>query len=138
MEPVTEGISNDHSVSVDTTDNVSYSSKYRYKLFSLFVIPIFGIFLAVIIGLLRKYGCGIMANLVRRISNYIMDINHQNFADQSIRTSTSVNEMLDGISTEPYEDTTTSSLNYQKHIYIHIFDCWHLLHLFDSGIPSFL
>ena len=112
MEPVTEGISNDHSISADTTDNVSYSSKYQNKLFSLFVIPIFGIFLAVIIVLLRKYGCGIVTNTVRRISNYIMDINHQNFADQSIRTSTSVNEMLDGLSTEPYGDTTSSSLNW--------------------------
>ena len=112
MEPVTEGITNDHSISEDTTDNLSYSSKYQYKLFSLFVISIFGIFLAGIIVLLRKYGCGIMTNLVRRISNYIMDINHQNFADQSIRTSTSVNEMLDGVSTEPYGDTTSSSLNW--------------------------
>ena len=112
MEPVTEGITNDHSISEDTTDNLAYSSKYQYKLFSLFVIPIFAIFLAGIIVLLRKYGCGIMTNLVRRILNYIMDINHQNFGDQSIRTSTSVNEMLDGVSTEPYGDTTSSSLNW--------------------------
>ena len=111
MEQVTDDSRLDHSTDSQISDAGTYPSSSKQKLYSLFVIPILGIFVAVIIGLVRKYGCNILTNFVRRIWNHVMDINYLSDRDQSIHTPNAVNEMLDEISTEPYGDSSVSSLS---------------------------
>ena len=82
----------------------SFSSNYMHNLYSLLVIRIFAIFIGALIGLLRKYGCTLMVNLVRRISNYFFNIN--------VHTPSAVNEILDAISTEECGSSSISSLSW--------------------------
>ena len=112
MEQVTDDSRLDHSTDSQISDVRTYPSSSKQKLYSLFVIPIFGIFVAVVIGLLRKYGCNILTNFVRRVSSYVMDISYLSDGDKSVHTPNDVNEMLDEISTEAYGDSSVSSLSW--------------------------
>ena len=118
MEQVTDDSRLDHSTDSQISDIGTYPSSSKQKLYSLFVIPIFGIFVAVVIGLLRKYGCNILTNFVRRVSSHVMDISYLTDGDQSVHTPNDVNEMLDEISTEPYGDSSVSSLSWDPRFQI--------------------
>ena len=117
MEPVTAELNDEQSTNKHTTifeksKDRPYSSKSMHQLFSLLVIQILAIFIGALIGLLRKYGCTLMVNLVRRISNYVLDINNMNDYP-SVHTPSAVNEILDGISTERrYGSSSISSLSW--------------------------
>ena len=82
MEPVTQEPKLYHNTISEIS--VEGSLSWKHELYSLFVIPIFGIFLDVIIGLFRKYGCTLFVNVVRRTSNYVSGVNYQNDDNQIV------------------------------------------------------
>ena len=84
-------------------------------LYSLLVIPIFAIFIGVLIGLLKRYGCTLLVNFARRVSNYVLNINDTD-NDLSVHTPSAVNEILDALSTETYGSSSISSLSWDPRI----------------------
>ena len=111
MEPVTIKDSTDIDTSsmLPSSDNIMSSTSNG--LYGLISIPIFAIMIGLLIIFLRKYGCPTLANFVRSLSNYMMDINVEIDSNITDHTPAEVNEALDNISTEQYGSSPVSSLS---------------------------
>ena len=99
-----------------SSDNIMSSTSNG--LYGLISIPIFAIMIGLLIISLRKYGGPTLANFVRSVSNYMMDINVEIDSNISDHTPAEVNEALDNISTEQYGSSSVSSLSWDSRIQV--------------------
>ena len=127
-----ESITDKDSTDCDASSSSPSHNSVQSGLYSLISIPIFAIIIAILIIFLRKYGCYRCANLVRAVSNYMMDIN---LGDNiSNRTPAEVNEALDNISTEEYGSSPTSTLSWDSRIAVEADRISHIIK--DTNISS--